>query len=437
MILLINRSRLLGMARPRLESIVNKKDLLELKRRYKKDSCTINRLAGCYVDLNKHKVLKLNEDFLNMKEEEFYKFMEIAKKTLSGTIGNNILELDFPTEEEMPGGKQQFLFGLRSSNLDNEDLLDRLYDLIIDSYQYIGNYLILVFHDSYDVITKTSDNMKLDESEEVYEYLLVSICPVALSKPGLGYRADENRIGARIRDWVVGQPDIGFLFPAFDNRSSDIHKVDYFIKDPKDSHAEFVEDVLGCGPKRTATEQCQAFSSIVKRAFGANSEEGKNALISIQESFNNMLESEGEMTESQLVEIVLDENTLTEVLEDNGIEGEPAKIIKEVILEEFADELPCVANLIDNKALAANEKEREKKELVKEVQSLKNQLADKSRELEEGISANEVKTYDVVVRVKPEKASKIRSQIIGDQKCIVIPMDDNENLNVNGIKTQI
>ncbi len=86
--------------------------------------------------------------------------------------------------------------------------------MIIDSYDYVGNYLILVFHDAYDVMTKTSDNNKLDESEEVYEYLLCAICPVTLTKPGLGYREDENRIGPRIRDWVVGVPDTGFVFPC-------------------------------------------------------------------------------------------------------------------------------------------------------------------------------------------------------------------------------
>ena len=412
---------------------MNKKDVLELKKRYKKESCTIRRMAGCYVDANHNKVLKLNENFLNLKEDEFFKFMEIAKKTLTGTIGNNILELDFPAEEEQPGGKQQFLFGLRASALDNEDLLDRLYDLIIDGYNYVGNYLILVFHDVYDIPDKTSDNLKTGESDEVYEYLLVSVCPVALSKPGLGYKPEENKIGARIRDWVVGVPDLGFLFPAFDDRSADIHKVDYFVRDAKDSHAEFVEDVLGCGPKRTAYEQRKVFSAIVKRAYGADEEQSKEALIGIQESLNNRIE-EKEATGGAGISVTLDATTIDEVLDENGIEGEPARIIKEVVLEEFSDELPEVANLIDNKELEKNAKEREKKELVKEVASLKTEI---KRMESENISGDDVKTYDVVVRVKPEKALKIRSQVIGDQKCLVIPMDDNENVNVNGVNTKI
>ncbi len=149
---------------------------MELRRRFKKDNCTISRLAGCYVDAYKNKLLTFNENFLNLPEEEFYKYMDLAKKTLGGTIGNNLLELDFPGEEEEPGGRQQFYMGLKSSDLKNEELLERLYDLIIENYVHTGNYLILVFKDTYDIMSRTSDNMKLDESEEVYEYILVSIC---------------------------------------------------------------------------------------------------------------------------------------------------------------------------------------------------------------------------------------------------------------------
>ena len=406
---------------------MNKKDVMELKKRFKKESCSIDRLAGCYVDANKNKAIKFNESFLNMDDEEFYKYLEIAKKTLTGTLGNNILELDFPLEEEATGGKQHFLYALRNDGLCSEDLLDRLYDLIIDGYNYVGNYLILVFHDTYDIITKTSDNMKLDESEEVYEYLLVSICPVVLSKAGLGVREDENRIGARIRDWVVGVPDLGFLFPAFDNRSADIHKVDYFIRDAKDSHSEVISDVLGCAPRMTATEQRNTFSAIVKRAFLNDTENGNEALINIQESFNALINTGEELTENEINSIILTPETIDEILVENNIEGEKARVIKEVTLDEFMEELPLVSNLIDNKALAANEKEREKKELVKEVASLKNKVS----ELEEATSSSE--SGDVSIFVYPERAGEIHTEIIDDKKYILIPVDDNSTVKVNGV----
>ena len=400
---------------------------MELKKRFKKESCSIDRLAGCYVDAGKNKAIKFNESFLNMDDEEFYKYLEIAKKTLTGTLGNNILELDFPLEEEATGGKQHFLYALRNDGLCSEDLLDRLYDLIIDGYNYVGNYLILVFHDTYDIITKTSDNMKLDESEEVYEYLLVSICPVVLSKAGLGVREDENRIAARIRDWVVGVPDLGFLFPAFDNRSADIHKVDYFIRDAKDSHSEVISDVLGCAPRMTATEQRNTFSAIVKRAFLNDTENGNEALINIQESFNALINTGEELTENEINSIILTPETIDEILVENNIEGEKARVIKEVTLDEFMEELPLVSNLIDNKALAANEREREKKELVKEVASLKNKVS----ELEEATSSSE--SGDVSIFVYPERAEKIHTEIIDDKKYILIPVDDNSTVKVNGV----
>ena len=406
---------------------MNKKDVMELKKRFKKESCSIDRLAGCYVDANKNKAIKFNESFLNMDDEEFYKYLEIAKKTLTGTLGNNILELDFPLEEEATGGKQHFLYALRNDGLSSEELLDRLYDLIIDGYNYVGNYLILVFHDTYDIITKTSDNMKLDESEEVYEYLLVSICPVVLSKAGLGVREDENRIGARIRDWIVGVPDLGFLFPAFDNRSADIHKVDYFIRDAKDSHSEVISDVLGCAPRMTATEQRNTFSAIVKRAFANDTENGEEALINIQESFNARINTGEELTESEINSIILTPETMDEILIENNIEGEKARVIKEVTLDEFMEELPLVSNLIDNKALAANEREREKKELVKEVASLKNKVS----ELEEATSSSE--SGDVSIFVYPERADEIHTEIIDDKKYILIPVDDNSSVKVNGV----
>ena len=406
---------------------MNKKDVMELKKRFKKESCSIDRLAGCYVDAGKNKAIKFNESFLNMDDEEFYKYLEIAKKTLTGTLGNNILELDFPLEEEATGGKQHFLYALRNDGLSSEELLDRLYDLIIDGYSYVGNYLILVFHDTYDIITKTSDNMKLDESEEVYEYLLVSICPVVLSKAGLGVREDENRIGARIRDWIVGVPDLGFLFPAFDNRSADIHKVDYFIRDAKDSHSEVISDVLGCAPRMTATEQRNTFSAIVKRAFANDTENGEEALINIQESFNARINTGEELTESEINSIILTPETMDEILVENNIEGEKARVIKEVTLDEFMEELPLVSNLIDNKAMAANEKEREKKELVKEVASLKNKVS----ELEEATSSSE--SGDVSIFVYPERADEIHTEIIDDKKYILIPVDDNSSVKVNGV----
>ncbi|KAI4444997.1 hypothetical protein C823_008019 [Eubacterium plexicaudatum ASF492] len=216
---------------------MNKKEIAEIKKRLKKEGCTFTRMCGCYVDSTHNRITRLGKTFLNLDEEEFYKYLELAKKVLSGTVGNNLLELDFPLEEEEQGGKQQFLLGLRESKLKNEELLERFYDLVIENYCFTGNYLILIYHDAYDVPLKTKDNRTLDESEEIYEYLLCAICPVTLSKPGLGYLEDSNEIGLRMRDWIVGAPDTGFVFPAFTDRSTDIHAA-LFIQRMQKNHQQ-------------------------------------------------------------------------------------------------------------------------------------------------------------------------------------------------------
>lgn len=410
--------------------MMDKKGVLELKRRFTKENCTFTRLCGCYVDAGKNKVVDLAETFLNLEDEEFYKYLEIAKKCLSGTVGNHLLELSYPLEEEAAGGRQQFLLGLRESKLKNPELLDRFYDMVIENYEYAGNYLILIFHDAYDVITKTKDNNALDESEEVFEYLLCAICPVQLSKPGLGYREDENRIGARIRDWVVGVPDSGFLFPAFTDRSADIHSLMFYTKDTKAPHAEFMEGGLGCPSKRTATEQKNAFHAIVKQAYGDDLEKSSEVLYDIQQNLNELIESQEDDKEP----LVLTKETMSSVLTESGVEEDKAARIEKNCEEEFGEELPLAEYVVDSKALAAGEQMQKEKELVAQVEVLQQQLREKQTEEE---AEESVKTYDVVLRVKPEKVSQITSEIINGQKCLVIPMNEDEHANVNGVNTTV
>lgn len=212
-----------------------KQEIAEIKKLFSPKKCSIDRICGCYVDGEKNKKTQFSQAFLSLPEEETFKYFEILKKSLSGTIGKNLLNLEFPLASEQAGGTQEFLYRLRQSGLKDEDLLDQFYDMIISTYEYVGNYLILLIHDNYDVPKRTSDGMENeDASEEIYEYVLACICPVELSKPGLSYNPEENAFQNRIRDWVVTMPQMGFLFPAFNDRASDVHGVLYYTKDGED-----------------------------------------------------------------------------------------------------------------------------------------------------------------------------------------------------------
>lgn len=449
---------------------MKKKDILELKRRFKKAECTFTKMCGCYVDGEKNIVLKIKETFLNLRDEEFFKYLEIAKKTLSGTVGNNLLELNFPLDEENINSRQLSLFELKNSKLKNDGLLDNFYNLIIDSYDYAGNFLILIFHDAYDVITRTTDNSKLDESEEVYEYLLCAICPVSLTEPGLGYFEDENRIGARIRDWVVGQPEVGFIFPAFTDRSTDVNSIMYYTKNAKAPHPELMEKALGCSSKQTATEQKEAFTAIIREALGDDEKKSEGLFMEIQETLNNIVEEHNTINGKDAEPIILTNDSIQDILIESGLSEEITAKIEKSYTKEFGDAPPVVEHLIDKKVLAANEQRKKEEKLHKKIQILEEILEETKQEnavdtekesaieaatdelletassdnsQENTDSATEVETattaenYDIVLKVKPEKVPQIRSEIIEGKKCIIIPVEDNEQANVNGITAEL
>ena len=427
---------------------MNKKEVLELKRRFKKDAATFTRVCGCYVDGNHNKICKFGNTFLNLEEDEYYKYLEIANKALSGTLGNNLLELNFPIEEEEVGGRQHILMALRASKLEDDNLLDTFYDLVIDTYDHAGNYLIVLFHDAYDVMTRTSDNNNLDESEEVYEYLICAICPVDLSKPGLGFLEEEHRIGPRVRDWVVGAVDTAFLFPAFNDRSTDIHTTLFYTKNTKEPHSEFMANGLGCGIERTATEQKMAFHSIVRNVLGAEDEHTDEVLLDMQQNLSEMIDEFDETHDEDEV-FVLDKQVVNKLLTDSNVSEEKAARIEKSVDEAFGEKPPVAEHVIDAKALAQNELRVEKMALEDQVGTLTVQLNEKDEALAERTSQliekqeeidnyiAETKTYDVVLRVKPEKASQIKSQVINGQKCLVIPMNEDEHATINGVKTTV
>lgn len=456
-------------------------------------------MCGCYVNGEKHVILKFRETFLNLDEDEYFKYLEIAKKVLSGTIGNNILELNFPANEDLINERQISLMQLKNSQLRDDTLLDNFYDSIIDNYDYTGNFLILIFHDAYDVITKTKDNAKIDESEEVYEYLLCAICPVSLSEPGLRYFEEDNKIKARIRDWVVEAPTNGFVFPAFIDRSSDVNSIMYYTKNTKDTHPELMENALGCYSKQTATIQKETFQSIIKDTFSTDEKKAEKIFMEVQENLNNMLDEYNAIYDDTDAEpISLTKDDIQSLLIESGVPEELTTKIEKSYVDTFGDELPLVENLIDAKTLKANEQIKREKHLEKQVEILQTRLeqvkqesavdnetplstenneaslvnnidnlevnndttdldkesinnnisleensdTDSKEDLESNIKNvddtdlddnDTTLNYDVILQVRPEKIPQIKSQIIDGQKCIVIPINEDEQTTVNGL----
>ncbi len=449
---------------------MNKKDVMELKKRFKKEECTFTKVCGCYVNSEKTPLFEFRETFLNLPDDDMFKYLEIAKKSLSGKIGNNLLELNFPEientqSEAFSNEKQQLFMMLKRSGLKEDALLSVFYDSIIDTFDYSGNYLILLFHDVYDVMVKTSDNRKLDESEELYEYIICAICPVSLSKAGLGYFDDERKIKSRIRDWVVDAPAVGFTFPGFIDRGSDVNTVMYYTKNAKNPHSELMENALGCSAKQTATIQMETFESIVKSTVEADEYTSEKIFIDIQENLNTMIEEHNEIYEdTDEKPITLSKEKVKDILIECGVSEEASIKIESSFEQQFGKEPPLAENLVDAKLIKKNAQKKKEEQLITQIEALESKLESKldlgidhtnNEVVEDEIVKDEASDkvdnadtedvsvqpqdeqlefeYDVVLQVKPEKLKLIKTELINGQRCIVVPINDDEQATINGL----
>ena len=365
-----------------------KQEISEIKKLFTERNCSITRICGCYVDGGKNKKTELKQAFLALPEEEMFKYFEILHKSLSGTIGKNLLNLEFPLESESEGGTQEFLLRLRDSKLRDDALLEQFYDRIIESYEYVGNYLILLIHDAYDVPGRTKDGAEMeDASDDVYEYILACICPVDLSKTGLSYNAEENTFQNRLRDWVVGMPDTAFLFPAFNDRSADIHSTLYYSKNAADLKDDFIDKVLGCSIPLPADCQKEAFQALVEEVLGDNC--SVEAIKNIHEELTEIVQEHKEDPDP----VVLDKNKVETIFAKSGLDDDSMEAFDQCYDYTVG---PDTELMLDN------------------IYS--------SRSFE-------VKTQVVTVKVNPERTDLVETKLIDGRQCLVIDLQGTAEVN--------
>lgn len=369
---------------------MNKKEILEIKKLFTNNKCCISRICGCYVDGNKNKVTTFREAFLSLPEEEIFKYFTIFRSSLSGTIGKNLLNMEFPLDAEAEGGTQDFLLKLRDSHLKDDELLEIFYNKVIDNYIYGENYLILLIDASYDVPGKTSDDLSMDDSSEyVYEHILCSICPVNLSKEGLCYNAATNSFENRIRDWLVEVPSHAFLFPAFNDRNTDIHNILYYSKKSEEVQSEFIDGVLGCVTPMTFKNQKETFTEIITEVLG--DECNFETVKTVHENLNTYIEERKEQPDP----VVFEKNDVKKVLESSGVSNEQIGTFEEHYDETAGSRTNFMAsNVVNTRSF-------------------------------------EVKTPEVVIKVSPERTDLIETREIDGRVFLMIEVSDN--IEINGI----
>lgn len=370
---------------------MTRKELNEIKSQYTLEDCGILRLCGCYVDGERNKITQFNENFLNLPEEEKHKYFDIFKKTLSGTPGKNLVDMKFNVDAYADEGARTFLMNLRDSGLKDDRLLNEFYDRIINNYSYVGNYLILLINQVYDIPAVTTDNIEMDDaSDEVYSYILCSICHVNLSKPGLGYDEEDNNFHDKKQNHMVDVPDVGFLFPAFNKRSADEDMTLFYTKDVSEFEDGLIDCLLDCAVPLPAKQQKETFTSLVNEALG---EEADLEIVkNIHENLEQIIE---EKKQESPAPVMLDKTEMKDLLEKSGV--------KEEKLESFEEHFEMAAGE-HGKLVASNVSSGKK---------------------------FEVKTPDVVIKINSDKTDIVSTQVIDGRQCLVIQID--ERLEVNGI----
>ena len=369
---------------------MNKKEIAEIKKLLLPTKETISRIAGCYVSAEKEKITTFNKSFGLLEEEEVFKYLEIFRKSLSGTVGKNLMDMIFPDEEENEGGKQEFLYRLRQSHLEDDTLLEQFYDKVIEGYVTPENYLILLIANAYDVPGKGTDRLEMfDASEEVYDYFQAVICPVDLAKPALSYDREQASFRSRDRDWVVGMPAVGILFPSFNGRGNDIHSCLYYSKDSEDLHFDFTDALFGCQAPLSAGLQKEAFDLMVEQSLGE-----KCDFETLKEIHEVLLEREEEHQDDPDPDN-LGVSDVRVILSKAGVLADDMQSLEEAYEENVGK---------DGTLLASNVRAKAK---------------------------FEVHTPDVTITVSRDRTDLVETKMIDGRKCIVIPITDE--VLVNGI----
>ena len=370
---------------------MNKKEIAEIKKQLSPTRQTITRICGCYVSAEKEKITTFSQSFGILEEEEVFKYLDIFKKSLSGTLGKNLLNMEFPNESEEEGGTQQFLYDLRQSHLEDDALLEEFYDKVIDSYLTGESYLILLITNAYDVPGKGTDQLEMfDASDEVYDYFQAVICPVDLAKPALSYDRETQSFRSLNRQWIVGMPMLGFLFPAFNDRGNDIHSVLYYSKDSEDLHFDFTDRLLGCRLPLSAGLQKEAFQQIVEQSLG------ENCSFEAVKEIHDTLREAVEEAKDEPDPVSFDKHDVKVILNKAGIRDEDLQDFDTAYDENVGEEGKIQASNVTAKTKL------------------------------------EIHTPDISIRISPDRSDLIEERIIDGRRCLVIPITDE--LTVNGIR---
>lgn len=375
---------------------MNEKEIAEIRRRFNPDKSNITHIRGCYINEKREIISEFNQSLGLMSQEESEEILAILKRTLSGTVGKNLIDIAFSTQQVIDGEEHKLLTALRDSSLNDENAVQEFFQRIIQTLTLEGNYLILLAHDTYDVPFRTKDGEKQDDaSSEVFSYILCSICPVKMTKPVLSYYANENRFRNIAADCIVAAPELGFMFPAFDDRNANIYNAVYYSRNIAENHKEFVDAMFKSEIPMSAAAQKETFQSILGDTIADDC--SYKVVQAVHEQLCEIIEEH--KTNKETDPLVISKSTVKGVLKSYGVSESHMAAFDEKYDTGFgADAEINPRNIVDTKQF-------------------------------------KVCTPDVTIRVNPERSDLVETRIIDGVKYILIRAD--AGVEVNGVNIHI
>lgn len=372
---------------------MNEKEIGEIRRRLRPGKNNISHIRGCYVNDKREVVSLFDQPLLRMSEEEISDYLTLLKRTLTGTLNKNLLDIRFETRQVAEGEEHKLLMTLRDSDLQDEEAVKTFFRHIIDALTFEGSYLILLAHDTYDVPYHAKDGERSeDASDQVFSYIVCSICPVKGMKPTLSYDFSDSIFHNRDGGWAAGTPQLGFLFPAFDDRATNLYDALYYTHDLRDNHREFTDAVFHAETPMPAEIQKETFQTVLEETLA--DECSYEVIQAVSDRINQRIEEQRENRESEPP--VITRQDIRDTLQSSGVSDEHTAAFEEKYDEAFG---------VDSKLSPKN--------LVNGGQT-------------------EIRTPDVVIHVNPERSDLIETRTLNGSRYLLICAD--EGVEVNGIQ---
>lgn len=376
---------------------MNEREVSELRRRFRADKTNITRICGCYVSDKGEILSQFTTSISLMLDDEKEKLLTVLKKTLSGSVGKQLMDISFPTRQVMEGDEHKLLQKLRESGLEDTDAAEQFYEKVIPTIFMETNYMILLAYDAYDVPFKGKDGGRFDEgADQMFRYVVCSICPVKLSKSGLSFHVQEQEFHNSKTEWMVGAPELGFLFPAFDDRSTNLYGALAYSRNISDNHEEFANAVFGTEPPMAAGEQKETFQAILGNALDEDC--SIQVVQAVHAQFSDMIQEHKESRDKE--PLVISKPEVNHILKTCGLSEERVKAFDEKFDESFgqhADLNP--KNLVDTNKF-------------------------------------HVVTPDVKIQVAADRRDLVETRVLGGVKYILIRADEG-GVEVNGVPVEI